>query len=112
MAQPKLLLVFCLAASFCGCSGAAPLPGVSPKPVPQPILPRPPWQAKVSVAGGFEAQRPIPPPVLIRGATLMLGTGVTISRGSLLLKEGKIAAVAEGDIAPPSGAVVVDAAGQ
>ncbi len=42
----------------------------------------------------------------------MLRTRVTILRGALLLPRAKLAAVAERDVAPPDGAVVVDAAGQ
>jgi imidazolonepropionase-like amidohydrolase len=49
---------------------------------------------------------------VIRGVTLVLGTTVTIGRGPLLLQGARTAAAAEGDIAPPSGAVGVDAAGQ
>ena len=44
----------------------------------------------------------------------MLGTGEVIPRGSILLQGGKIAAVAEGDLAPPAGAAVsiIDGAGR
>ncbi|WP_437673437.1 hypothetical protein [Sorangium sp. So ce131] len=44
--------------------------------------------------------------------TLVLGIRVTIALGALLLQEAERSAAAGGDIAPPSGAVVVDAAGQ
>ncbi|WP_438024497.1 hypothetical protein [Sorangium sp. So ce233] len=42
--------------------------------------------------------------------TLLLGTRVTLVRGSR--PQAKLAVAAGGDIDPPSGAVVVDAAGQ
>jgi imidazolonepropionase-like amidohydrolase len=50
--------------------------------------------------------------VVIQGATLMLATGRTIARGTIILDKGKIAAVAEGDLPAPTGAVVVDGAGK
>lgn len=78
-----------------------------------PILPPPPWQARLSVADGYEVMpSKAAPPVVIRGATLMLATGRTIPRGTLVLDRGKIAAVAEGDLPAPEGAVVVDATGK
>lgn len=69
-------------------------------------------QAGCPLVGGHEAGAPALPPIVIRGVTPLLGTTVTIGCGSLLLLETKTAAVAEGDIAPPGGAVVVDAVGQ
>jgi imidazolonepropionase-like amidohydrolase len=84
----------------------------APKNYPRPILPPAPWQARLSVAEGYEAKPPAAPPVLIRNATLMLATGKTIARGSILLEKGKIAAIREGDMDAPSGAVVIDGAGK
>jgi imidazolonepropionase-like amidohydrolase len=97
------------------CAESAPPPAVapvSPKDYPRPILPPPPWQAKLSVAEGYEIDAPSVKPVLIRGAALMLGTGKTLKRGSILLEKGKIAAISEGDITAPSGALVIDGAGK
>ena len=42
---------------------------------PAGLLPPPPWQLHGSVAEGWEAKPPASPPVVIQGATLMLGTG-------------------------------------
>lgn len=42
----------------------------------------------------------------------MLGTRVTLARGSLPREEAKLTVAAEGDIDPPSGAAVMDAGGQ
>jgi imidazolonepropionase-like amidohydrolase len=42
----------------------------------------------------------------------MLGTGKTLARGTIILDKGKIAAVAEGDLPAPTGAVVVDGTGK
>jgi imidazolonepropionase-like amidohydrolase len=44
--------------------------------------------------------------------TLVLGTRVTLARVSLPREGAKLAVAAEGDIDPPSGAVVMDAGGQ
>lgn len=105
-----------LAALLCaGCASESPPSAVSPaapKNYPKPILPPPPWQTRLSVAEGYEASPPAAPPVLIRNATLLLATGKTVKKGSILLEKGKIAAVREGDMAAPSGAVVIDGAGK
>jgi imidazolonepropionase-like amidohydrolase len=50
-------------------------------------------------------------PILIRHATVLTVTKGTIARGSVLVRDGRIAAVGP-DIAPPPGARVIDAAGQ
>src|SRR6185437_10794211 len=81
-----------------GCVGAVPPPAAPAPQAPHPILPPPPWQLHGSVAEGWEAKPPSGPPVVIRGATLMLGTGKTLPRGTIILDKGKIAAVAEGDL--------------
>ncbi len=94
------------------CAGAAPPPAASAAQTPRPILPPPPWQLRGSVAEGWEAKPPSGPPVVIQGATLMLGTGKTIPRGTIILDKGKIAVVAEGDLPSPSGAIVIDGTGK
>lgn len=106
---------FCLAAAATlavACAGASPPPSVTPRIAPPPILPAPPWESRFSVADGYEPARAAPPPVMIRNATLMLATGKTLARGSILMANGKIAAVVEGDATPPPGVVVVDGAGK
>ncbi len=106
--RPAVLVLALLA----GCA-AQPLPSVTPQKPPQSILPPPPWEAKVSTAEGYEHKpTTLPPPVLIRGATLLLGTGRSIQKGSILLEKGKIAALAEGDLPAPEGAVVIDGTGK
>ncbi len=56
--------------------------------------------------------RPLPsPPTLIRGATILTGSGDRIDDGSVLLVDGAVAAVGRGLEAPP-GARVVDATGR
>ena len=56
-------------------------------------------------------QRRPSPPVLIRNATVLTATGFEIEHGSVLLVDGKIAAVGADVLAPP-GATVVDATGR
>src|SRR5262249_39882822 len=101
-----------LVAVALGCGASQP-PHVTPRAAPQPVLPAPPWETRGSVAEGYEAKRPVPAPVLIRNATLMLATGKTIARGSILLVAGKIAAISEGEgTAPAEGATVIDGTGK
>jgi imidazolonepropionase-like amidohydrolase len=111
--MPRLLRTAlpCLALAA-GCAGASPPPSAALPASPRPILPPAPWQLRGSVAEGWEQKPPAAPPVVIRGATLMLATGRTIGRGTIILDKGKIAVVAEGDLPAPTGAVVIDAAGK
>jgi len=51
------------------------------------------------------------PPVLIRGATILTGTGTRIDDGGVLIVDGHIAAVGPG-LAAPAGASVIDAQGR
>ena len=56
---------------------------------------------------------PPPPPVLIQHATVMTASGQRYEPGFVLLGEGEIKAVGEGDgPIPPAGTVVVDARGK
>ncbi len=55
---------------------------------------------------------PLGPLVVIRNATLLLATGKTIPRGTLVLDKGKIAAVFEGDVPAPAGTLVIDGTGK
>jgi len=71
-----------------------------------------PWEAP-NAADWQEPPLPIAiTPILIRNATLMLATGKTIPRGSILLNNGKIAAISESEIAAPDGAQIIDATGK
>ena len=51
-------------------------------------------------------------PVLITGATVLTGTGERIDDGSVLLVEGRIAAIGVGMLEVPEGTRVIDAAGR
>src|SRR5262245_45006707 len=83
------------------CTPPSPPPKVASKPITAPVaatVTALPWEGHVSVASGTEASAAAAPPVLIRNAILMLATGKTIPRGSILLERGKIAAIAEGEL--------------
>ncbi len=94
-------------------SSSPPVPPASPEKAaaPPPDVPLP-WEARLSTAAGLETPVAAAPAVLVRNATLWLATGKSITRGSILLERGKITAVSEGDITPPEGARVLDAAGK
>jgi len=109
---PPMRFIALSVALLAGC--AAPPPrAVTPHRPAKAILPPPPWQSALSTSEGYEAKpSALHPAVVIRGATLMLGTGRTIKSGTIILERGKIAAVAEGDLPAPAGALTVDAAGK
>jgi imidazolonepropionase-like amidohydrolase len=73
---------------------------------PQPAVPP-------LVANAYQSTyKPLPSrTTLIRNATILTAAGPTIERGSILLLEGKIAAVGQTVTAPP-GALVIDASGK
>jgi imidazolonepropionase-like amidohydrolase len=103
--------------ALAGCASNNP-PAVAPpsaKPTETVVSSAPapfPWDVP-NAADWQEA--PLPgaiPSVIIRNATLMLATGKTIARGSILLSNGKITTISEGDIQAPEGAVVIDGTGK
>jgi imidazolonepropionase-like amidohydrolase len=75
------------------------------------VVPDAPWRGEVSQAAGHEP-RVSSPAVLLRGARLLIGDGSEIKRGHVLMKDGKIVSVGEGDGSAPTGAKVVDARGK
>lgn len=99
------------ALALAGCAAQSPPPAAPPQPLPAPALAPRPWE-RASVADGSEMPVPLGPLVVIRGATLMLATGRTIPKGTIVLDKGKIAAVFEGDVPSPPGAVTVDGTGK
>src|SRR5262245_38720381 len=64
----------------------------------------------LAALGGLSAQSQ-PSVVAIRGGTILTVTKGTIQNGTVLLRDGKIAAVGT-NVSIPSGAEVVDAAGK
>ena len=70
--------------------------------------PREPELAITSTVG-----RPVPAAVAIVGATLLLGNGTRISPGTIVLENGRIAAIGPArDVVVPRGATTVDGAGK
>lgn len=96
-----------------GCAGASPPPFVPKEAGPPPVLPAAPWLRRTSVADGYD-DKPFArtAPVVIHGATLLLATGRTIERGTIILDKGKVAVVADGDLPAPAGAVLIDGTGK
>ncbi len=98
-------------------AAAVAAPPAGPSQPPQPRAhdrPAPPWSASAFPS----TYRPIPaPPTLIRNAVVLTATagggsrGNRIDGGSVLLADGRIAAVGK-DLEAPPGAVVVDAGGK
>ena len=85
------------------------LPGAvirAQQPTPQPAVPPLVPNAYQSTYKPFPSRT-----TLIRNATILTAAGPTIERGSILLLDGKIAAVGQNVTAPP-GALVIDASGK
>lgn len=81
-------------------------PQAAAPPAAQPAVPP-------LVANAYQSTyKPLPSrTTLIRNATILTAAGPTIERGSILLLDGKIAAVGQNVTAPP-GALVIDASGK
>jgi hypothetical protein len=94
------LLVACAATPPVTSSAKAPSPTVA---VAQIAAPAPPAYAST--------YRPMPATnTLLRGATVLTGTGERLENADVLLVDGKVAALGQG-LAVPAGAVAVDAKG-
>src|SRR5207247_4977246 len=101
-----LVLAILLAA---GCASAGARPAQAPAPGAAP--------AQADTAAGIGRQYPSTyqrhpnPPVLIRNATIMTAAGQEIQGGSILFKDGRIAAVGT-NVQAPTDATVVDGSGK
>lgn len=94
---------------------AAPIPTPAPVPIQDTTTRVPPGAGALSEpnANPFPSTylAPSTRPTVIRGATIMTATGTTIRGGSILLRDGKVAAVGT-TIAVPADAQVVDGTGK
>jgi len=90
-----------LAVGLAGCAALAPPPKSKPGTV---RIAENPYPSTYRPYGGV--------PTLIRGAVILDGEGGRIDNGSILLVDGKVAAVGGADLAAPEGATVIDAAGK
>jgi imidazolonepropionase-like amidohydrolase len=113
--RPHLFVPFFMALQACVSSNPPPIAPpieeasswtVESKPLPFP------WE----VSNDADWQEPPLPsaitPILIRNATLMLATGKTVTRGNILLVNGKIAALSDSDIPTPAGTQIIDGTGK
>jgi imidazolonepropionase-like amidohydrolase len=104
--RPLPLLFLALA---CACAGAGAHPSAAPAPAPGGTAAE---SLSVQRAQYPSTYRRHPSaPVVIRNATVMTATGQEIPHGSVLLKEGRIAAVGA-TVTAPNDAVVVDGSGK
>lgn len=110
------LIAGCAAAAW---PGARTMPAWNPNPPPEsaaaaPARSRAPFRDTLSVDRpqypSTYRRRPSPP-VLIRNATILTATGTEIEGGSILLQDGRIAAVGH-EVEAPANAVVVDGTGR
>ncbi|HYX26822.1 MAG TPA: amidohydrolase [Thermoanaerobaculia bacterium] len=104
-----------------GCASAAPPPPASPPPAkaaaappppaPEPAAPAPAARKPVDIPYP-STYEPLPSqPVVITNATILTAAGERIARGSVLLRDGKVAAVGA-SVEAPAGAVAVDGTGK
>src|SRR5207253_6880828 len=97
-----------------GCASAGARTTTTSAPPPAPAAPAAASQETAGVIGPqypSTYQRHPNPPVLIRNATIMTAAGQEIQGGSILFKDGRIAAVGATVQAPPD-ALVVDGTGK
>lgn len=101
-----------LTVAACGALPNREPPRVTPKEATEDAkVDAPPWQQDDDEAL-LEAREKQQQPVLVRGGRVLLGDGRELAKGYVLLKEGRIAAVGEGDGPAEAGARVIDASGK
>ena len=107
------LLLALLAASLPGCASTAPAAPAETAPKASETPATAPAPAKPDPNDAYRSTyRPLPSsPVLITNATILTAVGDRIENGSLLLRDGKVAAVGA-QIEAPAGVTVVDARGK
>ncbi|HEV7517847.1 MAG TPA: amidohydrolase [Thermoanaerobaculia bacterium] len=104
----RIGLLLALGLAGLACASAPPHPATARTKAAAPAKPAPETPAALYPS----TYKPIPaPPTLIRNATVLTAAGDRIAGGSVLLQNGRIAAVGQ-TVAAPAGAVVVDATGK
>jgi imidazolonepropionase-like amidohydrolase len=109
-------------ATLLACSRAAPPPAAAPSPAAAPATPATDTTKKTQPGAGAVSEpnanafpttyKPFTSrTTFIRGATVMTAAGPTLQNASILLRDGKIAAVGAG-LTPPSDAVVIEGGGK
>ena len=104
-----------LACTLCACTTSINV-GTAPAAADIAVAPKPAAGSTAATAPTAPAYastyRPLPSTsTLLRGATVLTGTGTRLDNADVLLVEGKVAAVGQ-SLAAPAGAVVVEAKGQ
>ena len=109
------LLVACSATpppKAAGTSAAAQPAAQSAPVVPPPVVTPAPARGPVTPPAYASTYQPMPSvTTLLRGATVLTGTGQRLDKADVLMQDGKVAAVGTG-LQVPAGTVVVDAAGK
>src|SRR5438034_7867380 len=117
-----MLGVLCIAVLGCASGGARPARRPAPAPSPAAATPAPsqaPAQTRASAESSSVDRAQYPstyqrhpnPPVLIRNATILTAAGQEIQGGSILFRDGRIAAVGT-NVQAPTDATVVDGSGK
>ncbi len=89
-----------------GCSG--PLPVLARSGSAQLL----PFRLGINVTDPIDAPRHVSEWILFRRAEILTGNSTVIRNGYLLIRNGKIESLGSGDMQPPEGAQIVDAAGR
>jgi imidazolonepropionase-like amidohydrolase len=105
----RLLLAVVSAALTC--CAVQPHEAESPKPLVEspPAAPAAPPAARAPYSSTYQA--PSSPPTLIRGATVLTGTGTRLEQADVLIEDGRIKAVGA-NLPAPAGALLIDASGR
>jgi len=108
---PRLAAV--LAAAVTGCSSLPPVatPERPPAEVADIVVRQAPWRATGSEASGHEPVSDSPP-ILLRGAKLLIGDGTVIARGHVLMQGGHIVSAGAGPGKEPAGVTIIDVRGK
>jgi imidazolonepropionase-like amidohydrolase len=91
------------------CCAAQPPKAESPKPPATELLAPPGPAARAPYSSTY--QTPSSPATLIRGGTLLTGSGTRLDQTDVLIQNGRIMAVGA-NLSAPAGALVIDAAGR
>ncbi|HEV2854062.1 MAG TPA: amidohydrolase family protein [Thermoanaerobaculia bacterium] len=115
-ARPPVHLLLLVAFLGAGCAStptaAPPAAPAEPANLAPPAKSSEPQMTKNAQASYSSSYKPLPSqPVLITNATLLTAAGDRIERGSVLLRDGKIAAVGA-SVQAPAGVTVVDGTGK
>jgi imidazolonepropionase-like amidohydrolase len=101
-----------LLGSFAGCASAASAPAPAPDRTEARAASTPAQEPPDPNSAYASTYRPLPSsPVLLANATVLTAAGDRIENGSVLMRDGRIAAVGSG-LAAPADATVVDAKGK